>query len=179
MKTILVIVLMVIIGSLVVIGGRSFKAANKSQIKPRLSIARRTSDASINKTNSVQTLPQPPLTCSTNANLIPFTQDYTITGMDCVSAGTANVVLVCNGTILQGGTNVTVDCSAPAGPITGNGVVCNGNANSSNSPGNLSLNYTCYNSSQLSNQSVYACSGDIVGYSSLGINLPLNVNCGF
>lgn len=177
MKILLLIVALVIIGGLVAVGAKSFNSNNNQQTKAKESISHQAKASTASQTASTQ-LPPPPINCSTSANLIPLTSDYTITGMDCVAAGSSNVVLICNGSILQAGTNVTVDCSTPANTVVGNGAYCSGKANASASPGNLALNYSCYNSNQLSSSSVYSCSGDIAGYSTFGINLPLSVACG-
>lgn len=122
-------------------------------------------------------IPSPPLSCFTNASLMPYTSDYSITDMNCSPSNSpGNTVLLCNGTILNSATNVTVNCSTPGSTATENGVYCRGSASSSG--GNLNLNYSCYNSNHLTSNGVYVCNGVLSGYSSLGISLPLNVSCG-
>ena len=119
--------------------------------------------------------PIPPLSCSTNASIIPLTSDFLITAMPCNSTASQQS-LSCNGTILQGASNVSIDCAMMTNNDS-NRVVCSGTTNVASGPVNLALNYTCYPTNSLSHTVIYTCSGNLAGFSSGGISLPLSVSC--
>jgi hypothetical protein len=179
MKPSYILLALVVIGSLIFIGDRAFFRSSNSDHKSSLSAKNGSSTKSTAAHASVSTtylysLPNPPLNCNTSVSIMPLTADYSITGMVC--ANTSGASMLCNGTLTQMSTNVTVDCTAPNSAV--NEVVCSGSANGSGLPSNLNLSYQCYSSKALSNSSVYSCTGSIPGFSSLAINLPLSVSCG-
>ncbi len=180
MKTLLIAIV------LVVLGGAFYFVHLKtsSTLKSYSKAAQNTLSPSSHKqtaqvSSGVFGLPKPPLSCSTNVSSIPLTIDYEINAMPCSPAGVSNVqsVLSCNGTILQGASNVSINCSLANGSIGSPQAVCSGTTNVASSPTNLTLNYSCYSTNSLSHAVIYVCSGDIAGFSSAGISLPLTVNC--
>ncbi len=179
MKPSYILLALVVIGSLIFIGGKAFSHSKTSSHKSTLvsksaSKTKNTSSSTPKSSSYLYSLPSPPLNCSTSVSLMPLTADYSVTGMDC--ANTSGASMLCNGTLTQRSTNVTIDCTAPNS--ASNEVACSGSANGSGLPTNLTLNYQCYASKALSNSSVYSCTGNIPGFSSLAINLTLTVNCG-
>ena len=168
----------VVLGSILYVGGKAVfaghqpvavHAAVSGKIHPKVAVSGGTT----------QTLPKPPLSCNTNATAVPLTSDYLITDMGCVSSAVPRngVVLICNGTLMQGASNVSMNC-APSGRTPGAGVVCSGSTNAASAPVNLALNYQCFASSAPTTDGIYVCSGDLANYGSLGISLPLSVSCG-
>ncbi len=180
MKTLILIVVLVVLGGtfyLVRIRNNTTVKSYSKSTKTSLAIAKnsisvaRPSQAS----NTNYGFPTPPLSCSTNSSNIPLSIDYIITAMPCSATG-GQQSLSCNGTILQGASNVSIDCSL-ANNSNKNRVVCSGTTNVASGPTNLALNYNCYPTNSLSHTIIYSCTGNIAGYSSGGISLPLNVSC--
>lgn len=179
MKPSYILLALIVIGSLIFIGDKALSQKNSTNQRSNLASKNFNRSKSSTKAPSgsgsyLYSLPNPPLSCSTSVSVMPLTADYSITGMVCANASGAS--MLCNGTLIQMSTNVTVDCTAPNS--ASNEVVCSGSANGSGLPQNLTLNYQCYASKALSNSSVYSCTGNIPGFSSLAINLTLTVNCG-
>ena len=175
MKILLILAVIVAAGVLVVSG--IHKSPKPGSVATGHSSKTITQGTTITQSSPLTSLPNPPLSCSTNASLMSLSPDYSITNMNCSPAGNpGSEVLRCNGTLLNGATNVSVNCSTPGHTVSQSGVNCRGSA--SNSGGNMDLTYSCFNSNHLSGNAVYSCSGVLSGYSSLGISLPLSVSCG-
>ena len=181
MKSLIILVILVLFGALLFVGGSELASKKSSQPSNSSGTnAKKNKSYTTNQTaNRSNALPSPPITCSTSTSRISLSSDYTITGMGCGPSGVSNdIVLICNGALMNSATNVSMVCSTPNNTVVGNGVDCRGSANQNSSPGNLSLSYSCYASNLLSSNSIYSCTGEMVGYSTLAINLPLTVNCG-
>lgn len=173
MKSLLSLTILIVIVVILFAGGRVLLGNHHSSSSKNTSSTKHITDK---KSKSIvsTTLPNPPLSCSTSVSLMSLTSDYSITGMGCTTPSVSGAVLDCNGVLIQNSTNVSINCSTPNAYQR---VVCSGAANTSSSPGNLALNYTCHAPNTLSSDVVYSCSGVITGFSLLGINLPLNVSC--
>ena len=127
-----------------------------------------------NQLNPLAYLPKPPLSCNSIVSIVSLSADYTVTNMGCSNQNSISK-LICNGTIYQNATNVSLNCYRPDYYSSTDQVVCSGAANQSSS-GNLTLNYSC-SVPAIEGQTVYLCTGQIQNYASLAINLPINANC--
>ncbi len=177
MKTLLFIVVLVFIGGAFYLANRhntNVKSYTKA-VKSSLAVVKNSANSPAKLSNVNYGFPIPPLSCSTNASIIPLTSDFLITAMPCNSTASQQS-LSCNGTILQGASNVSIDCAMMTNNDS-NRVVCSGTTNVASGPVNLALNYTCYPTNSLSHTVIYTCSGNLAGFSSGGISLPLSVSC--
>jgi hypothetical protein len=136
----------------------------------------------ISSTSPLSLYPPVRVNCNTNASWVPYTVDYTVTGMGCVapSLSSGNTFMFCNGSIMQHATDVTFNCYRSGYYSLNDLLACRGSTNADSNPQNLALNYTCLlpDVAGSNNNPVYSCSGDLVNYSSMAINLPLAVSCG-
>lgn len=181
MKSIVIVMALVIVGVIAYIGNNVLNQGHPAATQAPVTIA---TPASVTSTlprpqvvPAAVSLPKPPLSCSTSASLIQLSSDYVISNMGCTQSGGGAAVLVCSGDIVRSATKVEIECSTPrTATANSNNVTCNGGATTGGSP-NLAVHYQCYPASELSNTSVYSCSGDITNYRSYAINLPLSVNC--
>lgn len=177
MKAIIIILIIAIVGGLFFVGDRVLLSQHKSPIKsPKVLTKTVTLNQNINPSSLY---PSTPLNCSTNVSLIQLTTDYIVTNMPCNSPKVnANTTFMsCNGSILQSATNVSLDCYRLNYYASSDLLYCSGTTNAASAPSNLLLNYSCSLPYYSGNNSIYTCSGDIAGYSSLAISLPMSVSC--
>ncbi len=127
--------------------------------------------------NPLSLFPNSQITCSSSVSLVPLSVDYTITGMNCLSVPGNTIAVICNGTIMQRATTVSIGCYPPGHYTSADHLICSGSTNEQSNPTNLSLSYNCALPNLSSTTTIYSCSGSITNYGSLSINLPLDTNC--
>ena len=135
------------------------------------------STASSTQPSPLSLFPNSQINCSTSVSLVPLSVDYTITGMNCLSVPSNSVAIICNGTIMQRATIVSIGCYPPGHYTSADHLICSGSTNEQSNPTNLSLSYNCALPNLSSTTTIYSCSGSITNYGSFSINLPLDTSC--
>jgi len=167
------IMLLVVINLIVLITHTSLDKKTGSTTKSQESSSKY--QLSIKSHTATYSLPQPPLSCQTNASLVDLSSDYVISGMNCYSTNNkSNSYISCDGTDFNDVINF--NCYQPPKFSFSSELICRGSVTSTYGVMPIQINYHC-SRPELNSPELYDCNGSINVTSLSSVSVPLDINC--